>query len=125
MSLRVMASILVVFGVAVTLFFWLAIMPERQRMDVFGGSGAIDSGQKFGLQIGMEAKGVRAKLEQTEFEWSLLNDEEPKTCPYVPTSVRRDSILVFDDLRWGGVVCISIFDEKISAISWSYTFVDL
>ena len=125
MSGRIRAIILIVFGVAVTFFFWVAIMPERQRMDVFGGSGAIDSGQKFGLHVGMEAKAVRTKLEQTGFEWSLLNDEEPKTCPYVSSNVKRDSILVFEDLRWGGVVCISIFDKKISAISWSYVFVDL
>ncbi|HCP64947.1 MAG TPA: hypothetical protein DIU09_10215 [Hyphomonadaceae bacterium] len=113
---------LVGFGFAAALFIWLVIMPERQRMDLFGSGSAIYNGEKFGLNVGMDANLARAKLEQTGYTWSLLNeDPHSKYCPYIAANLRYDSSIAFDDIRWGGVVCLSILDNKIVAISWSYS----
>jgi hypothetical protein len=97
------------------------MMPERQRMDLFGSGSAIYNGEKFGVDVGMDASLARTKLEQTEYSWSVLNDVPSiKNCRYVATNLKYDSFIIFDDMRWGGVVCLNILDNKIVAISWSY-----
>ena len=108
-------------GVAIVLFVWLAMMPERQRMALFGSGSAIYRGEKFGLNVGMDSRIARAKLEQNEYTLSVLNDVPSiKNCRYVATNLRYDSLIIFDDLRWGGVVCLNILENKIVAIGWSY-----
>ncbi|MCA3697459.1 hypothetical protein [Aquidulcibacter sp.] len=112
---------LVGFGFAAALLIWLAMMPERQRMDLFGSGSAIYTGEKFGLNVGMDANLARTKLEQTGYTWSSLNDVPSiKNCRYIATSLKYDSLAIFSDERWGGVVCLNILDDKIVAISWSY-----
>lgn len=109
----------IIFGIVILLAVKIAWMTriERNRMAFSGASGYIETGEKFGIGIGMTLNEASEILLKQGF-WRPRGGIGG-TCG--GEQFPEHEILALSDIRWRrGTVCLVEVDGKIARIGWYY-----
>lgn len=106
---------LIGIGLAIALTLFLA--NERNRYAIFGSSGEVHSGGKFGVRIGQRIDSARQSLRSSGFR-EALHPSQQRGAAY--GDVRRFYYL---ETGWrSGAVSLTESNNSVAAIGWNYQF---
>jgi hypothetical protein len=121
---------------AMKMLFWLVfalliaaaifiLSDEFNRSGALASEGYIESGSKFGIEIGMSRDAAANKLASRGLEWSELPTDprfSPQSCHGHTHSPERLVELWIDRSWRRGTICLSSEENKITSVSWVYNW---
>ncbi len=110
------AILLVLAVVAAGIVFVMS--DEFNRDGILGSEGFIDSGSKFGIQIGMARDEAENKLQSHGLK--SMEPATPGHCLGRPYPADQQVDLWLDDGRFGGTICLALRNGEIVSIGWAY-----
>lgn len=96
---------------------------ELDQVRMIPSSGYIESGSKFGIEIGMPAGDARQRLANRGLNRIAVADlsVSPRTCLGHSYEAGQDVEAWADDGGWeGGIICLAAKDDKIVNIRWMF-----
>lgn len=99
---------------------WHLINDDFARSGVLASRGAIDSGQRFGIQIGEPISDATSHLEAKGIERVDIGDR--KRCHSHSNPNATDVRLFRDDSWRSGTICVFADESGVIRISWWYNW---
>ncbi len=112
--MKIVVLLILVLVVGGIVFF---ASDEFNRTGFLGSEGFIDSGSKFGIQIGMDRNVAEDRLRSRGLE--SMEPSVSGRCLDRPYPADQQVGLWLDDSRFGGTICLASRNNQIVSIGWA------
>lgn len=110
----------VLFTIAVVgVIIGLLSIDGLNRAAIFGSSGYINSGSKFGIRVGMDESRVVRKMKKRGLRVHSVTPT-PAVCIYREYAKNKLITALYDETWRRGTICLISEDGRIASVEWQY-----